>query len=133
VNPDRRQGITDRRIALRVPAVFAVKSFLKGRVQLGQAEDLGVGGMALRRLPDVPAIPGASISLTFALPLGGFADQLLRVQGVVVSDQLDGTFRRTGVRFAGLAHDTAEALSQFCKDQLDATGYGQAAAATASG
>lgn len=98
-------------------------------MQLGQAEDLGLGGMTLRRLPDVPATPGASISLTFALPMNGFDEPLLRVQGVVVSDRLDGTFRRTGVRFAGLPHDAAEALSRFCKGHTDAAGYERAASA----
>ncbi|HEY0707978.1 MAG TPA: PilZ domain-containing protein [Polyangia bacterium] len=133
MTPDRRQGIPDRRVALRVPAVFAVKSFLRGRVQLGQAEDLGVGGMTLRRLPDVPAAPGVPISLTFALPVAGYDAPLLRVQGVVVSDKLDGTFRRTGVRFAGLASETAETLKRFCSGQSESIGYERNAALTANG
>jgi c-di-GMP-binding flagellar brake protein YcgR len=135
VTSDRRQGIPDRRVALRVPAVFAVKSFLRGRVQLGQAEDLGVGGMTLRRLPDVPAAPGAPISLTFALPVSGRDDSLLRLQGVVVSDRLDGTFRRTGVRFAGVGSDTQEVLSRFCSQhgQIDGSEFERNAALSASG
>jgi c-di-GMP-binding flagellar brake protein YcgR len=112
---DRRRGIRDRRVALRVPAVFAVKSVVRGREQLSQAENLGPGGMTLRRLPDLPALPGSPIVLTFALPGEG---PLLRAPGVVVADDLAGTFRRTGVRFAGLAADVEHRIARFCEAQL---------------
>jgi hypothetical protein len=112
---DRRRGIRDRRVALRVPAVFAVKSVLRGREQLSQAENLGPGGMTLRRLPDLPAAAGATIILTFALPDGG---TLLRAPGVVVTDELAGTFRRTGVRFSGLSGEVERRILGFCEAQL---------------
>jgi hypothetical protein len=111
---DRRRGIRDRRVALRVPAVFAVKSQLRGGVQLNQAEDLGPGGISLRRLPDVPAPLGSPIALTFALPGGG---PLLRASGLVVSDALTGTFRRTGVRFGRLPADVQQKIARFCAAQ----------------
>ena len=133
VTPDRRQGTHDRRFALRVPAVFAVKSFLRGRVQLGQAEDLAVGGMTLRRLPEVAAPLGGAITLTFALPVPGFQDPLLRLQGVVVSDTLDGTFRRTGVRFVAVDPHTNQLLTRFCLDHHSAVDYGRNAALSAIG
>jgi hypothetical protein len=116
---DRRRGIRDRRVALRVPAVFAVKSVLRGREQLSQAENLGPGGMTLRRLPDLPAATGVAIVLTFALPDGG---ALLRAPGVVVTDELAGTFRRTGVRFAGLSAEVEQRIVGFCEAQLAGDG-----------
>jgi hypothetical protein len=116
---DRRRGIRDRRVALRVPAVFAVKSVLRGREQLSQAENLGPGGMTLRRLPDLPASAGVAIVLTFALPDGG---ALLRAPGVVVTDELAGTFRRTGVRFVGLADEVERRIVGFCEAQLAGDG-----------
>lgn len=89
--------------------------------------------MTLRRLPDVAAPPGATISLTFALPLAGFRESLLKVQGVVVSDHLDGTFRRTGVRFASLAAETTRLLIRYCHGHIDDAGYGSDAALSANG
>ena len=120
---DRRRGIRDRRVALRVPAVFAVKSVVRGREQLSQAENLGPGGMTLRRLPDLPAGVGAPIFLTFALPDAGSAggaggSHLLRAPGVVVTDELVGTFRRTGVRFNGLSPEVEERIVGFCEAHL---------------
>ena len=100
-------------------AVFAVKSTVRGRVQLGQAEDLGPGGMTLRRLPEFPAPPGSAITLTFALPEGTPAAPLLKVTGVVVSDALAGTFRRTGVRFAGLSDEATQRIAQFCEAESE--------------
>ena len=100
-----------------MPAVFAVKSVVRGRPQLNQAENLGPGGMTLRRLPDHPVGPGTAITLTFALP-GGPA--LLRAAGVVVTDTLAGSFRRTGVRFTSLAPDVAPRIERFCADELEA-------------
>jgi hypothetical protein len=107
-------GIRDRRAALRVPAVFAVKGLLRGRVQLGQAEDLGAGGMTLRRLPDMPAPAGATMTLTFDLP-DGAGGGLMKVTGIVVSDALAGTFRRTGVRFHGLSDEATRRIERFCQ------------------
>jgi hypothetical protein len=84
-------------------------------------------------LPDVPAAPGASITLQFDLPDGGGAGSLLKVTGVVVSDALAGTFRRTGVRFHGVAEETIQRINRFCQ-QLDQANRGELAGdAVASG
>jgi hypothetical protein len=118
MNRDRRRAGRDRREALRVPAVFAVKSRVKSRIQLGQAEDIGPAGMTLRRPKDVPFGQGTTVVLTFALPGG---DDLLAVTGVVVSDRLAGSFRRTGIRFAALAAETEQRLQHFCDDSTGLT------------
>jgi hypothetical protein len=108
---DRRRAEQERRGAARVPAVFAVKTVFRGRLQLGQAEDVGPGGLALRRPKDLPLPPGTVLLMTFALP--GHST-LLRVNAQVVSDRLVGTFRRTGIRFVGLAADQQQHIQQFC-------------------
>ena len=96
-------------------AVFAVKSVFRGRFQLGQAEDVGPGGLCLRRPKDLPLTPGTGLVLTFALP---GAATLLRVSAAVVTDRLVGSFRRTGVRFVALPADQQQHLQDFCFAQL---------------
>lgn len=112
---DRRRTGHERRAAARVPAVFAVKGVFRGRMQLGQAEDVGTGGLAVRRPKDLPLTPGTSLVLTFALP--GQAT-LLRVSAAVVTDRLTGSFRRTGLRFVGLAPEQQQHISEFCFSRL---------------
>ena len=109
---DRRRAEFERRGVARVPAVFAVKSVFRGRLQLGQAEDVATGGLALRRPKDLPLTPGTALSMTFALP---GASTMLRVNVQVVSDRLVGTFRRTGVRFVGLAADQQQHIGDYCR------------------
>jgi c-di-GMP-binding flagellar brake protein YcgR len=109
---DRRRAERDRRQALRVRAVFAVKGLIKGRMQLGQAEDIGPGGMTLRCPQDAPHPPQTPILLTFALP---GTRGLLGAAGVVVSDCLVGPFRRTGIRFTLLAPADEERIVRFCQ------------------
>lgn len=97
-----------------MPAVFAVKSQVRGRFQLAQAEDLGPGGITLIRPKDSPLGAGTSIGLCFALP---GTDAVLRLQGVVVSDRSGTSFRRTGIRFVALAVDLEQQISEFCQAQ----------------
>jgi hypothetical protein len=97
-----------------VSAVFAVKYLAGGRVQLGQAEDLGPAGMMLRWPREASLAAEGPLWLTFALP--GMGDPLA-ARGLVVSDQRAGRFRRTGVRFAGLSADTARVISRYCEHQ----------------
>ena len=115
MNADRRRTERERRTAARVSAVFAAKSVARGRLQLGQAEDVSAGGITLRRPPDLPLPPGTGVVLTFALP--GFAS-LLRVSALVVSDRSAGSFRRTGLRFVALAADQQQQISDFCLAEL---------------
>jgi hypothetical protein len=108
---DRRRAEQERRGEARVPAVFAVKSVLRGRLQMGQAEDVAPGGLSLRRPKDLPLTPGTMLTMTFALPGQG---TLLRVNAQVVCDRLVGTFRRTGFRFVALAADQQQEIRDFC-------------------
>ena len=115
MNADRRRTERERRVAARVPAVFAVKSVARGRLQLAQAEDVSAGGLTLRRPKDLPLPAGTGVVLTFALP--GYAS-LLRLSALVVSDRLIGSFRRTGLRFVALAADQQQEIEGFCLSQL---------------
>ena len=108
---DRRRAEQERRTAARVPAVFAVKSVFRGRMQLGQAEDVGTGGLGLLRPKDMPLTPGTALTLTFALPGQGTQ---LRLRALVVSDRLVGSFRRTGLRFVGMAAGEEQHIAEFC-------------------
>jgi len=98
-----------------VAAVFAVKSVARGRLQLGQAEDLSPEGMTVRRPKDIPLSPGTGLVLTFALPGSG---AMLRLSALVVSDRLSGGFRRTGLRFVALAADQQQQIAGFHRSQL---------------
>jgi hypothetical protein len=118
---DRRRATRDRRGSLRVAAVFAVKSRARGRLQLGQAEDVSPGGMTLRRPRDGAFPSGMALELTFALPGGG---PLIATTAVVVSDRGAGAFRRTGLRFTALPAAHEQYITGYCLAHLDA---GQAA------
>lgn len=110
---DRRKAMRDRRGADRISAVFAVKSVVGRRVQLGQSEDVGPGGMTLRRPRGLVLRTGTPMSLTFELPEGDAAREVVAL-GVVVSDTGTGSFRRTGVRFTHIHPEHQEALASFC-------------------
>ncbi len=112
---DRRRSERERRAALRVPAVFAVKCVVGDCMQLGQAEDVGPGGLTMRRPEDLPLAPGAGVSLTFGLP---GEPALVATHGVVVSDNLVGSCRRTGVRFLALPADEEHQIAAFCRIAL---------------
>lgn len=95
---ERRRSERDRREDWRVPVVCAVRNMVAGRLYLGQAEDIGPGGITLRRPRDLPVVPQTPITLTFDLP-GTRAT--IDLDGFVVSDRRTGSFRRTGIRFVG--------------------------------
>lgn len=108
---ERRRSERDRRESGRVPVVCAVRNTVAGRLHLGQAEDIGVGGMTLRRPRDVPVLPETPITMTFDLP-GSRAT--IDVDGRVVSDRRRGGFRRTGVRFVAPSAEYLALLNAYC-------------------
>jgi hypothetical protein len=114
---ERRQAAHDRRESLRVPSVFAVKSRMRGRLQLGQAEDVCPGGMTMRRPRDGAYSAGTTLDLTFDLPGGG---PTIVAAGVVVSDRSAGGFRRTGVRFTAIAQEHEALIMSYCLARLTA-------------
>jgi c-di-GMP-binding flagellar brake protein YcgR len=109
--PDRRRSHSDRRQSQRVAAVFAVKNRVGGRVHLGQAEDIGPGGMTLRRPKDAPCPPQTTVSLSFQLPGCG---EEIAVGAVVVQDSRVGEFRRTGVRFTRIDPEHQRLIAAYC-------------------
>jgi c-di-GMP-binding flagellar brake protein YcgR len=113
---DRRRAERERRAALRVPAIFAVKNVMEGQLQLGQAEDVGPGGLTMRRPEETPVSPGTGVLLTFELP---GCQSLIATHGVVVSDRLVGSCRRTGVRFLSLPDDQEQQIAAFCQVRLE--------------
>jgi hypothetical protein len=108
---ERRRSERDRREVGRVPVVCAVRNTVAGRLYLGQAEDIGPGGMTLRRPRDVPVVPQTPITMTFALP-GMRAT--IDVDGLVVSDRRIGYFRRTGIRFVEASAEHRALLGEYC-------------------
>jgi hypothetical protein len=110
--PERRRAERERRECWRVPVVCAVCNTVGGRLHLGQSEDIGPGGITLRRPRDVPMRPQTQISLTFDLP---GTKKTIDVAGLVVSDKRTGGFRRTGVRFVGSSSEQLALLSEFCR------------------
>lgn len=109
---ERRRAERDRREEWRVPVVCAVRNSVKGKLHLGQAEDIGPGGITLRRPRDVPVEPETPMTLTFDLP---GTQATIDVDGLVVSDCRKGAFRRTGIRFVGASSEQIEMLSAFCR------------------
>ena len=108
---ERRRAERDRRESWRVSAVCAVRNVVGDGFHLSQSEDIGPGGMTLRRPRDLPMTPQTSVSLTFDLP---GTRQTVTVEGMVVSDRLHGGFRRTGIRFVGHPAERAPGLLEFC-------------------
>jgi hypothetical protein len=109
---ERRRAERDRRETLRVPAVCAVRNMVGDRFHLGQAEDIGPGGITLRRPRDLPILPQTPVSLTFDLP---GTRTTIDVDGLVVSDRRYGGFRRTGVRFLEPSSEQTAVLVAFCR------------------
>lgn len=106
---DRRRAERDRRLSRRVPAVFAVKHTVGRDVQLGQAEDIGLCGMALRWPKD--AAVRSPVTLTFELP---GTREPIAASAQVVNDRYAGRYRRTGVRFTALLPQHAELIARYC-------------------
>jgi c-di-GMP-binding flagellar brake protein YcgR len=109
MNLDRRRADRDRRVDRRVPAVFAVMNTDGSHVQLGQAEDIAVSGMALRwpKDADFPS----PVTLTFQLP--GMREPIWAA-AQVVNDRYAGRYRRTGVRFTTIAPEDADQIARYC-------------------
>ena len=124
---ERRRTMQDRRQNDRVVSIFAVKSAVGPDVHLSQCEDLNPRGMTLRRPGGFPLAVGMPVLLWFELP--GYGQEITS-EAVVVSDIRSGKFRRTGLRFAGLAADAARKIEQFCRLRLG-TGSSDAASVSA--
>jgi hypothetical protein len=107
---ERRRVERDRREDWRVPVVCAVRNTVGGRLYLGQAEDIGPGGITLRRPRDLPVVPQTPITLTFDLP---GAQATIDVDGLVVTDRRSGSFRRTGIRFVSPSAQQIAQLGEF--------------------
>ncbi|HXU80550.1 MAG TPA: PilZ domain-containing protein [Polyangia bacterium] len=106
---DRRRAERDRRLSRRVPAVFAVMNTAGAQVQLGQAEDIGLTGMALRWPKDAEF--ASPVTLTFQLP--GTREPIAAC-AQVVNDRSTGRYRRTGVRFTTLEPQDAALIARYC-------------------
>jgi hypothetical protein len=106
---DRRRSDRDRRTSRRVAAVFAVKSTVGRSVQLGQAEDIGVEGMALRWPKDAAFL--SPIALSFELP---GTREPIAASAQVVNDRYAGRYRRTGVRFTSIDPQHADLIARYC-------------------
>jgi len=109
---ERRHADRDRRRDPRIPAVFAVREATANRVQLGQAEDIALGGITIRHPKGVVLVPQSPVALSFELPGSG---EPIDAEGVVVSDRRVGSFRRTGVRFLVLRPEHEQAIAAFCR------------------
>jgi hypothetical protein len=109
---DRRRAPQERRQVARVPAVFAVKKGFGRDIQLCQAEDIAPSGITIKRPRGAGVLPGGEIALSFALP--GCPEEI-SARGVVVSDGVTGSFRRTGVRFIALRPDHAQMIAGYCR------------------
>jgi c-di-GMP-binding flagellar brake protein YcgR len=105
---DRRRADRERRLSRRVSAVFAVKTAGSAAL-LGQAEDIGLSGMALRWPKDADF--DESVTLTFELP---GTREPIAASAQVVSDRYAGRYRRTGVRFTELEPQHAELIARYC-------------------
>jgi hypothetical protein len=106
---DRRRADRDRRLSRRVPAVFAVKNIAGRSIQLGQAEDIGMEGMALRWPKDAAFL--SPITLSFELP---GTREPIAASAQVVNDRYAGRYRRTGVRFTAIDPQHAELIARYC-------------------
>jgi hypothetical protein len=107
---ERRRSGSDRRETWRIPVVCAVRNTVAGRLYLGQAEDIGPGGITLRRPRDLPVTPHTPITMSFDLPGTALT---MDVDGLVVSDRRTGSFRRTGIRFVGPSREQLALLGEY--------------------
>jgi hypothetical protein len=108
---ERRHVDRDRRVNRRVPIVIAVRHRVGEQTELGQAEDIGLLGITLRRHRDAAIVPQTALSLSFELP-GNHT--LIEAVGRVVSDRVQGYFRRTGVCFDNVSLEHRALLSVYC-------------------
>jgi hypothetical protein len=106
---ERRRSERDRRESWRVPVVCAVRNSVGGGLYLGQAEDIGPGGITLRRPRGLPVVPRTPITLTFDIP---GTRTTLDLDGLVVTDRRSGSFRRTGIRFVSPSPEQVALLGE---------------------
>src|SRR5437868_1824922 len=109
---DRRKVDRDRRRSPRIPATFAVRESAGGRVQLCQAEEIGPGGLTMKRPRDAAHLPRTELTLRFELPGTG---EEIDASGVVTHDSGAGSFRRTGVGFIALRSEHQQAITAFVR------------------
>src|SRR5581483_10136400 len=109
---DRRKVDRDRRRSPRIPATFAVRESVGGRVQLCQAEEIGPGGLTMKRPRDAAHPPRTALALRFELPGTG---QEIDASGLVTHDTGAGSFRRTGVGFVALRSEHQQAIAAFVR------------------
>jgi hypothetical protein len=109
---ERRKAAQDRRTSPRIPATFAVRQSSGGRIQLGQAEEIGPGGLTMRRPRGGAHLPRTEVTLRFQLP--GTRDEI-DASGVVTHDSGAGSFRRTGLAFIALRSEHEQAIAAFCR------------------
>ncbi|MCS6915514.1 MAG: PilZ domain-containing protein [Myxococcales bacterium] len=112
---DRRCGVRDRRAVGRYPFVAAVRHEPPGgRPHLGQAANLGLAGMQVRRRVHTaePVLgPSSRLDVVFSLPDG---EGLLRLAAEVVFDEPQGPVHHlTGLRFAQVPEEAARRLRRF--------------------
>jgi len=112
MSSDRRRVSRDRRKTQRVPAVFAVKNAMGRSIQLCQAEDINPSGITIKRPRGSHALPRAEVELAFALP---GSHEEISARGMVVSDSVAGSFRRTGVRFIAVRPEHAQLIAGYCR------------------
>jgi hypothetical protein len=112
MSSDRRRGPAERRKVRRVAAVFAVKKGGGSGLQLCQAEDIAPAGMTIKRPRGSSVPPSTEIELAFALPGTGHE---ISARGMVVSDVVAGSFRRTGVRFIALRPEYEQLIAGYCR------------------
>jgi len=96
----RLPAINDRRRARRVPFVASVLKQVGEERTLALAQDLGDGGIQLRRVAGPIYSPRTPVSLAFELPDGG---ELIRVSGAVVFERAEGSWHTVGVRFCDIS------------------------------
>jgi hypothetical protein len=109
---ERRKAVRDRRVSPRIPATFAVRQSSGGRIQMGQAEEIGPGGLTMRRPRDGAHPLRTEVTLRFQLP--GTHEEI-DANGVVTHDSGAGTFRRTGLAFIALRSEHQQANAAFCR------------------
>ena len=103
---------SDRRTSPRVAATFAVKEAAGGRVSLCQAEEIGPGGLTMKRPRDSVRPPRTEVVLRFELP---GTRQEIDACAVVTHDTGAGSFRRTGVGFIALRSEHRQAIAAFVR------------------
>ena len=124
---DRRKTSRERRQGQRIAATFAVRQSADGRVELCQAEDIGPGGMTIRRLRERSQTPRTAVALRFELP---DTREEIVADAVVTHDATAGSFRRTGVGFIALRPEHQQAIAAFCR-RVAKTRVGRAAGRSA--